>query len=146
MAAAGAPELPHRIKVGKKLQTVTDGKNLLPHLRNQNAKPPHEVLFWRMTMRGAAVREGDWKLLVNVHTPPALYNLAEDISEQKNLYQKMPEKVADLWLKLNQWQESLEDTPHWQETPYWQGHNRKLYTHDYWLTQPARDEEYQGIR
>ena len=146
IAAAGTPKLPHRIKVGKKWQTVTDGKNLLPHLRNQNAKPPHEVLFWRMTMRGAAIREGDWKLLVNVHTPPALYNLADDISEQDNLYQKMPGKVADLWLKLNRWQESLEDTPHWQEAPYWQGYNRKLYTHDYWLTQPARDEEYKGIR
>jgi arylsulfatase B len=146
IAASGGPKLPDKIKVGKKWNTVTDGKNLLPYLRGENSEPPHERLYWRMTMRGSAIREGDWKLLINVHTPPALYNLVADISEQKNLYQEMPEKVADLWLKLNKWQESLEDTPHWQEDPYWQGYNRKLYSHTYWLTQPKKDEEYDGLK
>ncbi|MDA7790135.1 transglycosylase domain-containing protein [Akkermansiaceae bacterium] len=57
---------------------------------------------------------------------------------------KNPQRISPL--KLNKWQESLEDTPHWQEDPYWQGYNRKLYSHDYWLTQPAKNEEYQGVR
>lgn len=146
IAAAGAPKLPERKKVGKKWQKVIDGKNLLPHLRGEVATTPHERLYWRMTMRGSAIREGDWKLLVNVHTPPALYNLAEDVAEQQNLYHEMPEKVADLWGKLNQWEETLEDTPHWQESAHWQGYNRKLYTHKYWLTQPKKDEEYLGLK
>lgn len=145
--AAAGKELPPRItKKGKKKIVNHDGRNLLPFLRGDVKKAPHEALYWRMTMRGSAIREGDWKLLINVHTPPALYNLADDISEQKNLFHEMPGKVADLWLKLNRWQESLEDTPHWQEDPYWQGYNRKLYTHTYWLTQPKKDEAYNGIR
>ena len=145
--AAAEKILPPRItKKGRKRIINYDGHNLLPFLRGDITKAPHEALFWRMTMRGAAIREGNWKLLVNVHTPPALYNLAEDISEEHNLYQKMPGKVTDLWLKLNKWQESLEDTPHWHEDPYWQGYNRKLYSHVYWLTQPAKNEEYQGVR
>ena len=145
--AAAEKLLPPRItKKGRKRIINYDGYNLLPFLRGDITKAPHEALFWRMTMRGAAIREGNWKLLVNVHTPPALYNLAEDISEEHNLYQKMPGKVTDLWQKLNKWQESLEDTPHWQEDPYWQGYNRKLYSHDYWLTQPAKNQEYHGVR
>jgi arylsulfatase B len=146
VAAAGKTLPPRITKKGRKRTINYDGQNLLPFLRGEITKAPHEALFWRMTMRGAAIRRGNWKLLVNVHTPPALYNLAEDISEQRNLYQKMPAKVSDLWQKLNKWQESLEDTPHWQEDPYWQGYNRKLYSHDYWLTQPAKNQEYHGVR
>ena len=97
-------------------------------------------------MRGQAVREGKWKLLLNVHTPPALYDLSADVSELNNLYGEKPEVVARLWGKLNVWEESLEDIPHWMEDPYWQGYNRKLYGHDYWLTQPARDESYRGVK
>lgn len=146
VAAAGKELPPRETKKGRKKIINYDGHNLLPFLRGKNKEAPHKAIHWRMTMRGAAIREGDWKLLVNVHTPPALYNLADDISEQKNLYHEMPDKVADLWLKLNQWQESLEDTPHWQEDPYWQGYNRKLYSYTYWLTQPGRDEKYLGVK
>jgi hypothetical protein len=135
--AAGA-EMPARVtKKGKKTTVNWDGVDLLPYLRGEDKDPPHEVLFWRMVMRGQAVREGKWKLLLNVHTPPALYDLSADISEQKNLYSEEPEAVARLWGKLNAWEESLEDTPHWVEDPYWQGYNRKLYQQEYWLTRRA---------
>ena len=147
MAAAKA-EMPEKVtKKGKRKTVVNwDGVDLLPHLRGEKKEPPHETLFWRMIMRGQAVREGKWKLLLNVHTPPALYDLSADISEQNNLYAAEPEVVARLWQKLNQWEESLEDTPHWVEDPYWQGYNRKLYRHEYWLTQPGRTESYLGVK
>ncbi|MGJ8645110.1 MAG: sulfatase-like hydrolase/transferase [Luteolibacter sp.] len=146
MAAAGA-EMPERVsKKGKESVVNWDGVNLLPHLRGDAKVPPHETLYWRMIMRGQAVREGKWKLLLNVHTPPALYDLSKDISEQNNLYGEKPEVVARLWDKLNHWEESLEDTPHWVEDPYWQGYNRKLYQHDYWLIQPEREDDYRGLR
>ncbi|MGE9270868.1 MAG: sulfatase-like hydrolase/transferase, partial [Verrucomicrobiales bacterium] len=106
----------------------------------------HERLFWRMIMRGSAIREGKWKLLLNVHTPPALYDLEADPSELNNLYAERPDMVRRLWTQLNEWQESLEDTPHWVEEVYWQGYNRKLYEYDYWLTQPERNEDYRGIK
>ena len=146
MAAAGA-EMPERVTgEGRKRVVNWDGVNLLPHLRGERETPPHETLYWRMIMRGQAVREGKWKLLLNVHTPPALYDLSSDISEQHNLYGKHPEVVERLWDKLNRWEESLEDTPHWVEDPYWQGYNRKLYRHRYWLTQPGREEDYRGVK
>ncbi|MFT5408780.1 MAG: arylsulfatase A-like enzyme [Verrucomicrobiales bacterium] len=146
MAAAGA-EMPERVtKKGKGKVVNWDGFDLLPYLRGEKQGPPHETLFWRMVMRGQAVREGKWKLLLNVHTPPALYDLSKDISELENLYATEPEVVARLWGKLNQWEESLEDTPHWTESTYWQGYNRKLYLHDYWLTQPGREASYRGVK
>jgi len=146
MAAAGA-EMPERVtKKGKKKVVNWDGTNLLPYLTGEKNSAPHETLYWRMIMRGAAVREGDWKLLLNVHTPPALYNLKDDVSELKNLYGEKPEIVERLWEKLNVWEESLEDTPHWVEDPYWQGYNRKLYRHEYWLTQPEREDDYRGVK
>ena len=51
-----------------------------------------------------------------------------------------------LWEHLNSWEESLEDVPHWLEDPYWQGYNRRLYRQQYWLTQPAREADYRGVR
>jgi arylsulfatase B len=146
MAATDAEMPPRKSKVGKKEVVHWDGQNLLPFLKGEKEGPPHERLFWRMVMRGAAVREGKWKLLLNVHTPPALYNLDEDISELHNLYAEHPEIVKKLWDELNAWEESLEDTPHWVEDPYWQGYNRKLYQHEYWLTQPKRDDDYRGLK
>jgi len=146
MAAAGAEMPPRTEKKGKNTTVAWDGVNLLPFLRGEKEDDPHAQLFWRMALRGAAVRQGDWKLMVNVHTPPALYHLAEDPSELQNLYGEKPEMVADLWDALNAWEESLEDVPHWMESPNWQAYNRKLYQHHYWLTQPEREDDYRGIK
>ena len=84
--------------------------------------------------------------MLAVHTPPALYDLESDLSEQENLYAARPEVVERLWEHLNTWEESLEDVPHWLEDPYWQGYNRRLYPQQYWLTQPAREADYRGAR
>ena len=101
MAAAGAEMPPKETKIKRKTHIEWDGVNLLPYLRGEKTEPPHEHLFWRMTLRGAAVREGKWKLLLNVHTPPALYDLENDLGEQNNLYGEQPDIVARLWSELN---------------------------------------------
>ena len=146
MAAAGAEMPPRERKIGRKSVVEWDGQNLLPFLRGENEEAPHEALFWRMTLRGSAVREGKWKLLVNVHTPPALYDLESDVSEVNNLYGEHPEIVQRLWDRLNKWEDSMGDTPHWLEEASWQTYNRKLYEHEYWLTQPEKDDDYRGIK
>ena len=57
---------------------------------------------------GAGVRDGDWKLLEFFEDGHyELYNLAEDLSETKDLSKEMPEKVAELAEKLHAWEERM---------------------------------------
>lgn len=63
-----------------------------PHYGNQGGTP------------GAAVRFGDYKLIEffnDYHVE--LYNVEEDISEQRDLAEAMPEKVAELKELLKEW-------------------------------------------
>ena len=90
-----------------------DGVDLLPFLKGEKAGPPHERLFWR-SGRSHAVREGDWKL---VHQPRAadrtlLFNLAEDIGEQTDLSEKMPEKLKQLEAAYQDWTARMME-PQW---------------------------------
>ena len=93
-------------------------------------------------LAASGIRCTDAYVSGNVCAPPALY----DLGEQRNLYAEKPELVGRLWEKLNAWEESLEDTPHWMEEPYWQGYNRRLYRQDYWLTQPEKTDNYRGVK
>jgi arylsulfatase A-like enzyme len=91
MAAAGRPVAPaDRI----------DGVDLVPFLTGATSGRPHEALFWRF-MDQWAVRSGDWKLVVSQGGSgrPELYDLANDIGEQKDLAASHPDRVAEL-LKL----------------------------------------------
>jgi arylsulfatase A-like enzyme len=95
LAAAGAPA-----EAAAKL----DGVDLLPYLTGENEARPHETLYWRFGNQWA-VRHGDWKLVVAGQSDPAgeLYNLADDISESKNLAADMPEKVRELRTLYDAW-------------------------------------------
>jgi arylsulfatase A-like enzyme len=67
-----------------------------PHYGNQGGTP------------GAAVREGEFKLIEFFEDRPIeLYNLKDDIGEQVNLAEKMPEKVKALQKKLHAWQKEV---------------------------------------
>ena len=93
-----------------------DGRDIWPVL-TQGAKSPHDALL--MAGRSAdhvAVRMGDWKLLLNASDDDAedggktvkptgkleLYNLADDLSEKKNLANSHPEKVQELRARKDQ--------------------------------------------
>jgi arylsulfatase A-like enzyme len=55
-----------------------------------------------------AVRDGDWKLLIDPDGSNArLYNLAHDPGEKTNLLTAQPDKANDLWQKLRQWADSV---------------------------------------
>ena len=132
VAAAGS-KLPAKPEV--------DGVNLIPYLEEagrsrSSAGVPHDELYFRMTLRGAAYRDGDWKLVRVPYSSPELYNLADDISERNNLANEYPERVKRMLTKLNEWEGDLQETPRWLGTNNWIDHNRKLYSKDYILTQP----------
>jgi arylsulfatase A-like enzyme len=93
-----------------------DGVNLLPFLTGVASGAPHDALYWRLGDH-MAIRMGDFKL-VKTHDGPlggdpavlsdlsgaALFNLAEDIGETRNLAASQPQKVralADAWQRWN---------------------------------------------
>ncbi len=74
-----------------------DGVNLLPFLDGSApTAQPHEALFWRSGYY-QAVRAGDWKLQVSDNPKKAwLFDLGADPTEQVNLAEEHPEKLAEL--------------------------------------------------
>jgi len=94
-AAAASAQVPTDRKL--------DGVNLLPFMRGEEGGAPHETLFWREGYHQTVLHEG-WKLIrADQPNQPAgnpqkkwLFNLAADPTEQHNLAERMPDKVAEL--------------------------------------------------
>ena len=94
-----------------------DGRDIWPVL-TEGAKSPHDTLFLPgMAANQAAIRQGDWKLLVKASDVDAedaaapvagkgleLYNLAADIGETKNVAAEHPEIVKVLKAKMAEYQ------------------------------------------
>lgn len=78
-----------------------DGVNLLPYLKGDIGKPPHEALMWRW-MAQSAIREGNWKLLRGGERE-YLYDLSTDLEEKHSLASQHPDIAARLRTKLTAW-------------------------------------------
>lgn len=98
-----------------------DGVDVWPML-TQGTKSPHDAILLVQSPTHAAVRMGDWKLLLNAAQADAdeasdskrptqatkqgdgieLFNLATDVGETKNLASEQPERVAMIRAKLNE--------------------------------------------
>jgi len=93
---------------------AVDGLNIWPVI-TKRAKSPHDAILLMGTKPGhAAIRMGDWKLLLNPSDKYAenavddnskserleLYNLADDISEKNNIAATQPERVKELRARL----------------------------------------------
>lgn len=74
-----------------------DGRDIGPHLfGGDHPETTARTLYWR-TNSGAAVRDGDWKLIVSKDGKRAeLFDLAADPHETENLAEARPETVATL--------------------------------------------------
>ena len=134
LSAAGTP---WQSLIGKERDRAYDGVDLLPYLRGErNGEYPHETLYWRITHRGAAIRDHDWKLVRTPHRPPMLFDLSSDISEQNDLANKHPEQVAELIRKLAEWESSLKHTPRWFSNNRWMSSIFSAYEATYAIQQP----------
>jgi arylsulfatase A len=86
-----------------------DGVSLVPVLK-QTGAPKRDALYWHFPhyrfARGpySIIRCGDWKLIKWYQEDGfELFNLAEDLSETRNLAEQMPDKVRQLDRKLAAW-------------------------------------------
>ncbi len=86
-----------------------DGRSIVDVIKSKTAPSPHEVFHWQSGRgkggRQWAVREGDWKLIGNPNDTSKkaevteqffLSNLADDVSEMKNLANEKPQVVERL--------------------------------------------------
>ena len=90
-----------------------DGNSLLSQLKGNDSGlrtlhwhyPHYHGSTWKP---GAAIREGNWKLIEFYHYNNfELYNLENDISEENNLSKTHPKKAKELRKKLNKWQKKM---------------------------------------
>ena len=87
-AAAAAAPLPQDRRI--------DGVDLLPWATGEAEGQPHRTLFWRSGASRSALVDG-FKLITS--DPPGrtwLFDLASDPTEQRDLSEERPEKVAEL--------------------------------------------------
>ena len=87
---------------------IIDGKNIWPILSGTTTDHPREAFFYYQMDQLQAVRSGDWKLFVAMDSKRrnwgkpegkkelALFNLASDIHEDKNVAAENPEIVKKL--------------------------------------------------
>jgi arylsulfatase A-like enzyme len=86
-----------------------EGINLLPLLQ-EGAQRSERTLFWRITTqarRQRAVRQGDWKLLLDGGVP-FLYNLANDAGERNDLANQRTDIVRRLFPLIGQWEADVD--------------------------------------
>ena len=94
-----------------------EGVDLLPYLAGENKSAPHDALYWRFGEQ-MAVRQGDWKLVrydTNADTNAGkkapvsaakLYDLANDLHEDKDLAAERPDKVKELQARWDEWNQA----------------------------------------
>jgi arylsulfatase A-like enzyme len=89
-----------------------DGLNVWPAI-GEGAPSPRSEVVYNVEIFRAGIREGDWKLVWRTPLPAKveLYNLAQDPSEQKNLADEQPEKVAALQKRANELASSMAPSP-----------------------------------
>lgn len=82
-----------------------DGMDMSGLLKGEDESPRKEFLYYSARGNLEGLRQGDWKLRVTSpkkETVTELYHLAEDISEQKNLAESHPDKVAALTERMRE--------------------------------------------
>ncbi len=101
----------------KSARGPVDGLSLVPLLR-QSGKLKRDTLFWHYphyqhyqlggTTPYGAIRAGDFKLLEFFDDMRVeLYNLRDDLGEQRNLAAEMPDKAAELRKRLHAWRKEV---------------------------------------
>lgn len=90
---------------GIELAHPVDGVNLLPYLKGENVRQPHDILYWSGGVERKAdfaMRQGDWKVVSTVNGV-GLFNLAEDPMETTDLQEKHPAKFQQMMQLYEKW-------------------------------------------
>lgn len=113
-AVVWSPDLPVTIAslCGAALPTAVDGVDLSGLLLEGKQLEPR-TLYWHYPhysnqggRPSGAIRDGAWKLVEFYESGRReLFNLAEDLSENRNLAPRHPERVEELAGKLSKWRE-----------------------------------------
>ena len=91
-----------------------DGKSFAPALRGESFE--RGAIYWHfphysnhgMQSPAGAIRDGDYKLLEYFENGTVqLFNLKDDLGEQKNLAAAEPEQTAKLLAKLRAWRKEV---------------------------------------
>ncbi len=94
---------------GFEISNSLDGVNLLPYLKGEKKKSPHDQLFWRKYgSKEMAIREGDYKL-TNFTGSGQIYHLENDIGEKENLFGDKKPLAKMLRGKHEKWLNQLID-------------------------------------
>ncbi len=97
---------------------VQDGKSMLEIWENpESAKLVHESLIWHYPLTaphflggfsGGAIRKNNYKLVEDFTSKKAfLFDIQEDIGEQKDLSEELPEVKKEMVENIDQWRNSL---------------------------------------
>ncbi len=92
---------------GGEVEEGVDGMSLVPLVTGESAFAPDRYLYWRFN-RGWAVRDGEWKLIgERGWQQPKLFNIANDISESRDLYAEKPAVAQRLHKAYDDWDRTL---------------------------------------
>lgn len=101
-----------------KVSHKIDGQSILPLIEGVETDQVYnrKAYYWHypfyvdvglkhgeLTSPRSAIRDGDWKLIIDWEGKLELYNIEDDITEKNNLAQQEPEKLQMLFTKLIQW-------------------------------------------
>jgi arylsulfatase A-like enzyme len=95
--------------LGGKTKSELDGQDLLPFLKSDNNKYPHEFLYWRNFEKNKfAIIQHDFKLIEEQDNQKFLFNLGQDVKETNNLIQTNITKLDFLKKELWNWRKLLQ--------------------------------------
>lgn len=85
-----------------------DGVDLLPFITGKNTNAPHDYLFWRnFDNNQLAVRTVDRKIVISKDKNQALFNIIEDVAEQRNVISQDQQNFDKLMLQWKGWEKQL---------------------------------------
>ncbi|MCA8995458.1 MAG: sulfatase [Planctomycetaceae bacterium] len=91
-----------------------DGLSLVPLFNDSDATLDRKAIYFHYphyhhSRPAGAIRVGDWKLIEFFEDDRLeLYNLEDDISEERNLATEQPERASRLRAQLEEWRESID--------------------------------------
>ncbi|MCB9767713.1 MAG: sulfatase [Candidatus Omnitrophica bacterium] len=105
------------IEISADAREVQDGVSLVSLLNDPDGSLEDRALYFHYphyyfapkTTPCSAIRKGDWKLIEHFEDEKVeLFNLAEDLSESKDLSKENPEKTSELMNDLKVWRDRVD--------------------------------------